>query len=109
MRSTARLQSWFGQALKTVEVLIRFHPSVLRLCKLMLLMLCTCHWMGCTWWFVADLELTASGNYTDAASDPNEWQPRAELLSSHLGAQFAAAFVWGTSQHSTTQDQASRV
>ena len=68
--------SKLSKALKAFELVVRFHPSAMRLCKLLLLMILTCHWMGCTWWFVADLELTADG--IDAT--PNDWQ-RARLHS----------------------------
>lgn len=52
------------------------------------------HWMGCTWWFVADVELHASGQ---PFTPQNDWQPHAELLlpNSTLSSQFSRAFFWG--------------
>ena len=59
----------------------------------MVLMICCCHWMGCSWWFVSDLEIS----YGATPGVPiNDWQPSTVLLTSSLGAQFAASFFWGT-------------
>ena len=92
--------SKLSRALKSVEQVIRFNPSALRLCKLMLLMLACCHWMGCAWWLVSDLELSETATPTVPF---NDWQPSAELLQSPtLGPQFAAAFVWGTGMVTAT-------
>jgi len=86
--------SKLSKHLKQLEVSIQFNPSMLRVSKLMIIMISCCHWMGCLWWFIADLELNCiKGNVCDA----NEWQPNNELLQSSLGPQFSAAFYWGAS------------
>ena len=41
--------SKLSKYLKVVEVFIQFNPSLMRVSKLMLIMVCCCHWMGCTW------------------------------------------------------------
>jgi len=88
--------------LRHVEMVIKFNPSVMRLTKLFIMMLLFSHWLGCAWWFVADLELTGTcetiaGVISAACAEPsNAWQPSAELLrSDKLGRQWSAAFFWG--------------
>ena len=84
-----------AKKLKYLELLVKFNPSVLRVAKLFFFMMLMCHWLGCAWWFVSDIELSV----TDTPTVPqNAWQPSMELLSSDsLGPQFAAAFFWGAS------------
>ena len=79
--------------LKYVEILLEFNPSFWRVLKLMLLMMACCHWMGCTWWLITDVELGGfAGNLTQAM---NDWQPTNDLLQGQFGEQFAAGFFWG--------------
>ena len=71
---------------------------------LIMVMVICCHWMGCAWWFVADMELTCAAALDadpDAECTPNGWQPREELLRDTLGMQFAAAFFWGAGMVTT--------
>lgn len=81
--------SKLSNSLKAVEVLLSFNPSFIRVLKLVLVMVCCCHYMGCAWWLVANLELDS------ALSPTNGWQPDAALLQADLGAQFASGFFWG--------------
>jgi len=111
--------------LKYLERHVRFNPSVIRIVSLCCVMLGFCHWLGCAWWFIADLELTdacarliatvdgtdgtdganeAAGNSSstiaimlECMSTPqNAWQPEGHLLASgSFGLQFAGAFYWG--------------
>ena len=73
------------------QVLINFNPSALRVSTLLVLMVCCCHWMGCLWWLVSDLELS----YASAPGAPNAWHPDTRALSSGLSSQFATSFFWG--------------
>ena len=77
--------------LKYVELVIKFNPSMMRVFKLILVMLGCCHWMGCAWWFVADLEIIEGG------TEHNDWHPPSPLLTPNasLGAQFSRSFFWG--------------
>ena len=87
--------SKLSKNLKYVELAIKFNPSAMRVFKLIVIMLLCCHWMGCSWWFVADLEL----HETATPMIPfNNWQPDEESLSSNatLGTKFSKAFFWGS-------------
>ena len=81
--------SKLSSSLKAVEVMLSFNPSAFRVLKLVLVMVCCCHYMGCAWWLVAGLELES------ALTPQNSWQPDAFLLNSDLGTQFASGFFWG--------------
>ena len=65
---------------------------MMRVVKMFLLMFGCCHWMGCAWWFVADMELI-----NQPGVPFNAWQPSAYLMdpTMTLGPQFARAFFWG--------------
>ena len=78
--------------LKYIELFIKFNPSMMRVVKMFLLMFGCCHWMGCAWWFVADMELI-----NQPGVPFNAWQPSAYLMdpTMTLGPQFARAFFWG--------------
>jgi hypothetical protein len=72
-----------------LEHVVKFNPSAMRIARLGLGMVGCCHWLGCLWWFVSDLELEG-----DVAV--NAWHPDPEILASdRLGEKFAAAFFWG--------------
>ena len=79
--------------LKYVELVIKFNPAFGRILKIFTIMLLMCHWLGCAWFFVGDVELSQQDLEMPVH---NDWQPSAELLHSNsLGAQFANAFFWG--------------
>ena len=46
--------------LKQVERHVKLNPSAMRLLSLCFLMLGFCHWLGCLWWLVSDMELTGA-------------------------------------------------
>ena len=79
--------------LKYIELFIKFNPSMMRVVKMFLLMFGCCHWMGCAWWFVADMELI-----NQPGVPFNAWQPSAELLdpTMNLGPQFATSVLLGS-------------
>lgn len=79
--------------LKYLELLVKFNPGVLRVAKVFVMLMLVCHWIGCAWWFISDMELSGSATPT---IPQNVWQPSEELLTSNsLSKQFAAAFLWG--------------
>lgn len=82
--------------LKYVELAIKFNPSAMRIVKLLLIMLGFCHWIGCAWWLVAELELPEpTADNPNAIAPPSEWRPSEQLLAAPLSDQFAASFFWG--------------
>ena len=85
--------------------MIRFNPSVVRIFKISVLMMLCCHWMGCTWWLVSELEIQANDDGEGARARrldkamleaQNGWQPPTDLLNDDsLGPQYWRAFFWG--------------
>ena len=45
------------QYLEYVEMVVKFNPAFLRVFRLCLWMIMYCHWFGCIWWLVADVEM----------------------------------------------------
>ena len=85
--------------------MIRFNPAALRIFKISVLMMLCCHWMGCTWWLVSELEIQANDDGEGARARrldkamleaQNDWQPPTDLLNDDsLGPQYWRAFFWG--------------
>jgi len=83
--------------LEYVEVVIKFNPAVVRIVKLCMIIILTCHWFGCIWWLVSDLEMSsgvelASPWYTGE----NNWHPPIWLKrASPFDVKYWHAFFWG--------------
>ncbi len=88
-RGTSVSISVAGRGLSAWTLSSRFNPGLVRVIQLLMLLLCTCHWLGCVWWLTADIELKA-GTHT-------AWQPTNATLSGDWGLQYAHAFLWGAS------------
>ena len=46
--------------LEYVEVVMKFNPGLLRVFKLCIWSILLCHWFGCIWWLVSDLEIVSA-------------------------------------------------
>ena len=81
-----------------LEFVVKFNPGLLRIFKLFLVSLLCCHWVGCAWWLVSDIELDDWG-YTNATLVPiegNRWLPYEWLRSSgDFGLKYTHSFLWG--------------
>ena len=100
-----------GRYLEYVEVVIKFNPGMIRVFKLILISIGLCHWFGCLWWLISDLEIQdlagATGvSYVDQKAhgpiiDPqlgvqNDWHPPHWLkYSEDLGQKYWYSFFWG--------------
>ena len=82
------------------------NPGVTRVLKLLILFAYTCHWIGCMWWTVGELEqdgLLSGGtsNQTVSSRDPDlsdSWGPSEWLRETqHVSNQYAHALLWGVS------------
>ena len=100
-----------SRSLKHLALLITLNPSILRILTLTLIMGGCCHWLGCMWWFISDLEISdgcahqlgvnASEHAACLKVPRNDWQPTEDLLRSEFSLQFAAAFFWGAGMITT--------
>ena len=70
-----------------------FHPAVLRLLGLALTLVLFCHWLGCGWWLVSEIEGVESCIDGCAAG----WGARADVRgpSVSLATKYNHAFFWG--------------
>ena len=80
------------------------NPGVTRVLKLMLFLVYTCHWIGCMWWCVGEIEqdslVVISSNLSTRFEDPSgsTWGPSPWLRETQPAAnQFAHALLWGAS------------
>ena len=81
------------------------NPGVSRVLKLMLVLVCACHWIGCIWWCVGEIEqdglIAYGGNASVRFEDPEEgskWGPSAWLRETQPSTnQYAHALLWGAS------------
>ena len=87
--------------------LFGLNPGVTRVLRLVLLLLGTCHWVGCIWWCVGELEqdgLIAGGVNMSIRFDPTStnrgdtWGPSLWLRQTQpMLNQYAHALLWGAS------------
>lgn len=88
---------------RMLATLLRFNPSVLRLAQLTACLLCSCHWLGCMWWFVGTLECNVYHDPDEVSiCEEDGWGPTAELQ--RVGTdmrgfleKYNTAFLWGAS------------
>ena len=74
--------------------------TLMLICKLMMAMILCCHWFGCLWWLVSDLERSEErdeGNLMAAWYAPdNSWiVPMWLAKSDDFGLKYSHAFLWG--------------
>ena len=70
-----------------VERTFRFNPAMQRLAPLLVLLLCSCHWAGCLYWAVSQLDRQADAPTTFL---PSDW-----LLQQSSSVRYMHAFSWG--------------
>lgn len=78
--------------------LLHFNPGLARVVQLLVLLLCTCHWLGCAWWLVGQLEhdRRSSGAVVSASMD-GPFGPSAWLRNQSVGVQISHELLWGAS------------
>ena len=83
--------------LEYVEVVIKFNPGLLRMFKLIIWAILCCHWFGCIWWLISDIEIKDARYYDMPNEDIyNEWHPPHWLkYSDDLSLKYWSSFYWG--------------
>ena len=80
------------------------NPGVLTVTSLSAAALLCCHWFGCLWWLVSDLELSEPDlMHHWYAGVENTWHPPVWLKNEeNLGAKYAFSFFWGAGMVTST-------
>ena len=85
-----------GAYLEYVEVVIKFNPGLLRVIKLCLISLLCCHWFGCLWWLVSDIEMADQNLMSPWPTPQNEWHPPPWLkYSDDFSLKYWHSYFWG--------------
>ena len=85
-----------GTYLEYLEVLIKFNPGLLRIFKLCLISILCCHWFGCLWWLISDIEITVAEMQSPWEAGPNLWHPPPWLkYSTNFNLKYWHSFFWG--------------
>ena len=117
-----RIDSMLKRSLLRGSTLLMFNPGLLRLGKVFVALVLTCHLAGTAWWLVADLELrAANATATDLETDPlgtdddallyavpptalralgpprSSWVPSEWLVAQTFSTRYLHAFLWGAS------------
>jgi len=72
------------------------NPGVLAVIKLLMLMLLCCHWFGCLWWMISDLEMSDIELDSPWYSGYNNWHPPPWLKhDGNLATKYLHSFFWG--------------
>ena len=84
----------------------RWNPGIARVLRLVVIFFLTCHWIGCIWWCVSELEQDGLVDYGVDYSDTNAtrwdpesletWGPSVWLRTTQpMANQYAHALLWG--------------
>ena len=72
------------------------NPGVLAVMRLVFVSLLCCHWFGCLWWMISDLELNENELVSPWYAGPNNWHPPPWLINEpSLTTKYMHAFFWG--------------
>ena len=73
---------------------LRFNPGLVRVGQLMLMLLLACHWAGCLWWLVGEIDM--EGVYL-ATTDPQEspWAASEWVRNQPFVVRYAHCLLWG--------------
>jgi len=97
MAKLAKLARMFKLAkyLDGAEAII--NPGMLSVIKLILISLLCCHWFGCLWWMISDLEMQAEmGLDNPWYTGENNWRPPHWLKNEpDMATKYLHAFFWG--------------
>ena len=94
----AKLARMFKLAkyMEYLEMIVKFNPGLLRIIKLAMSSLLCCHWFGCVWWLISDLEIQDMEIGEQWYAGQNTWHPPTWLKEEHhLGTKYMHAFFWG--------------
>ena len=83
-----------GGLLKNSSML-RFNPGLVRVGQLMLMLLLACHWAGCLWWLIGEIDMEGREL---ARTDPesNTWLASEWLQRQDLILRYSQSLLWGT-------------
>ena len=71
-----------------------FNPAVLRMTQIIFGMILCCHWLGCLWWLVSELEQTGVAPPDPTGEDL--WQvPKWVKAENDFGLKYSHAILWG--------------
>lgn len=89
---------------QTQETHGNINPGLLRLTRVIMILILTCHWVGCLWWLIAEIEGPGVVMEEDNMWVPLEWRelllpgPTAHTLSpAPLSSKYVHALFWGVS------------
>ena len=96
MTKLAKLARMFKLAkyIEGAEAVI--NPGILAVFKLVMISLLCCHWFGCMWWLISDLELSEPSLMGPVPLSENIWHPEPWLKQTNdLGTKYMQSFFWG--------------
>jgi len=83
-----------GGLLKTSSML-RFNPGLVRVGQLMLMLLLACHWTGCLWWLIGEIDIEGR-ELAIADPESNTWPASEWLQRQEFILRYAQSLLWGT-------------
>jgi len=85
-----------SKSFENVEQVFKFNAGLMRIITLVLVSLFICHWFGCLWWMIADLELENEALDSKWFTGESKWGPAVWLKNApDFGLKYVHAFYWG--------------
>ena len=73
-----------------------FNPGMMAVVKLICMLILCCHWFGCLWWLVSDLELSQDFEPSPWYGGHNNWQTPIWLKDAdNFEIKYSHSFFWG--------------
>ena len=85
-----------SKSFENVEQVFKFNAGLMRIITLVLISLFICHWFGCLWWLIADLELENEALDSKWFTGESRWGPPVWLKNApDFGLKYVHSFYWG--------------
>lgn len=83
-----------AKLLPRLEEALLLSPIVLRLLKILLLLFCAWHWIGCIYFFISDLEDFGYEKASYVRENGNSWTPPATIWCGKIEAELCNETFW---------------
>jgi CRP-like cAMP-binding protein len=80
-----------GSLMRASSVL-RFNPGLVRMGQLMLMLFLACHWAGCLWWIIGEVDPDSQEADDEGTT---QWAASTWLKRQPWGLQYAQSLLWG--------------
>ena len=79
---------------------LRYNPGIVRVLQLLLMLLVACHWAGCLWWIVGDIDTEAQSLAIEVPTT-TPWAASDWVQSQPFVVRYGHSLLWGVGMMTT--------